>query len=74
MWQWDDMVYCSGCGVEVTWSPRYRNGRAYCCEDCAHGQVCECDHSILNETEAPMDRDVAATELLRVARAARITL
>jgi len=31
MWQWDKLVYCSGCGVEITWSPRYRNGRTYCC-------------------------------------------
>ena len=35
-------VWCDGCGAEITWSPVVREGRDYCCEDCAAGLPCRC--------------------------------
>lgn len=47
----DGVVFCDGCGVEITWSPvvvraahgahQTRSG-VYCCADCADGRPCRC--------------------------------
>jgi hypothetical protein len=36
------MVWCDGCGLEITWSPIVRGKRKYCCQDCASGLPCDC--------------------------------
>jgi len=47
----EGVVYCDGCGAEITWSPvvvraanRHAQQRAgqYCCPDCAEGRPCPC--------------------------------
>ena len=35
-------IFCSGCGVEITWAPIIKGERRYCCQDCMHGRGCEC--------------------------------
>ena len=37
-----DVVWCQGCGVEITWSPYILDHRIYCCEYCARGLECHC--------------------------------
>jgi hypothetical protein len=45
----EGVIYCDGCGVEITWSPvilqatkaAQRSGH-YCCADCADGRPCRC--------------------------------
>jgi hypothetical protein len=47
----EGVVYCDGCGAEITWSPvvihattsplQLRSGH-YCCADCADGRPCLC--------------------------------
>ena len=40
---WDDeMTWCDGCGVEITWGGFVVKKRIYCCEDCAQGISCLC--------------------------------
>jgi hypothetical protein len=38
----DDMVWCDGCGVEITWGPVVVDNRVYCCHDCSQGYACTC--------------------------------
>jgi hypothetical protein len=39
-----DAVVCDGCGIEMAWAAVVVDGATYCCQDCAAGQVCECDY------------------------------
>ena len=38
----DDTVWCSGCGVEITWGPVLAHGRRFCCRECSEGERCDC--------------------------------
>ena len=38
----DEMVWCDGCGVEITWSPVVIGKRIHCCRDCAQNFPCRC--------------------------------
>jgi hypothetical protein len=38
----DEMIWCVGCGVELTWSPVMVGKDRYCCQDCADGLKCNC--------------------------------
>lgn len=38
----ESVVYCDGCGIEITWSPVVEDGRRYCCKDCRDGLPCRC--------------------------------
>jgi hypothetical protein len=37
-----ETIWCTGCGVEISWGPFYVYQRPYCCEECAHGLPCQC--------------------------------
>lgn len=39
---YEEMTWCAGCGVEITWGPALVENRAFCCQDCAHGYACAC--------------------------------
>ena len=36
------VLYCSGCGAEIVGAPFLKEGKYFCCEDCAEGKVCSC--------------------------------
>jgi hypothetical protein len=38
----ENIIYCVGCGVEVIWGAFVRNGKPFCCIDCAEGRPCQC--------------------------------
>ena len=44
----EGVIYCDGCGVEITWVPyRYQGqidpiNKDYCCVDCFNGIACHC--------------------------------
>ncbi len=38
----DNLVFCDGCGVEITWSPVIKGHKVYCCRDCSDGLACNC--------------------------------
>ena len=38
----DEMVWCDGCGIEITWGPVLVGTHTHCCRDCAQGIPCEC--------------------------------
>ncbi len=38
----EDILFCDGCGTEISWSPVAIEDRYYCCQDCAEGRECEC--------------------------------
>jgi hypothetical protein len=47
----EGVVFCDGCGVEITWSPvvlqgaktaAHQRAGQYCCVDCADGRPCQC--------------------------------
>ncbi len=35
---------CPNCGREIEQDPYMKEGVAYCCESCAMGKSCECEH------------------------------
>jgi hypothetical protein len=39
---YEEMTWCDGCGVEITWAPVVVEGRTYCCRDCSQGLLCIC--------------------------------
>lgn len=53
----EGVVWCDGCGVEITWAPLVKPGTGpldkhdYCCEDCFRGLRCRCSE------RAEMDDD-----------------
>ena len=42
MTRYDEMTWCDGCGVEITWGGLVVDKRIYCCEECARGISCLC--------------------------------
>jgi len=47
----EGVVFCDGCGTEITWSPivlraatssLHPRASQYCCTDCAEGRPCQC--------------------------------
>ena len=38
----DEIVWCDGCGAEITWGPVVVGTHTHCCQDCALGLLCEC--------------------------------
>jgi hypothetical protein len=47
----EGVVFCDGCGTEITWSPivlpgggpsTHRRAGHFCCIDCADGRPCRC--------------------------------
>lgn len=56
---WDDeLIWCDGCGVEISCGCVVVGGRRFCCQDCAHGIPCRCgermemDEGYRNSTSA----------------------
>jgi|APLow6443716910_1056828.scaffolds.fasta_scaffold873528_2 hypothetical protein len=40
---WEEgVLFCDGCGAEITGAPVLRGDKFHCCEDCAEGRECEC--------------------------------
>ncbi|PWB51596.1 MAG: hypothetical protein C3F13_14270 [Anaerolineales bacterium] len=39
------IIWCAGCGIEISWGATIKEGRAYCCEDCSQGIPCLCAES-----------------------------
>ncbi len=39
---YDEMTWCDGCGVEITWGPVLVDRRIYCCRECSQGIPCAC--------------------------------
>jgi hypothetical protein len=46
----ESVVFCDGCGVEITVAPVVQEGKVYCCKDCADGYECDCA-SLLEQVE-----------------------
>jgi len=38
----EGVVYCDGCGAEITGPPVVQQGMDYCCDLCAKGVECDC--------------------------------
>jgi hypothetical protein len=39
---YDEITWCDGCGVEITWGPVLVDRRIYCCRECSQGIPCAC--------------------------------
>jgi hypothetical protein len=39
---YDEMTWCDGCGVEITWGPVLTDRRTYCCRECSQDIPCAC--------------------------------
>ena len=55
----EEMIWCDGCGVEITWGPVVIDKRSYCCQDCAQGYTCACGERM--EMDEDMRTSGAAT-------------
>jgi hypothetical protein len=42
MSRFEDTVWCSGCGIEITWIPYIIDDQEFCCQNCAYGFSCDC--------------------------------
>ena len=42
MTRYDEVTWCDGCGVEITWGPVFVDSRTYCCRECSQGIPCRC--------------------------------
>ena len=42
MTRYDEVTWCDGCGVEITWGPMLVDRRTYCCRECSQGIPCRC--------------------------------
>lgn len=38
----EGVIFCDGCGVEITWGPLVEGSCDYCCLDCLQGLPCRC--------------------------------
>lgn len=56
----DEKIHrCAGCGIELAVLPVRKEGRYYCCEDCAAGKGCDCADRLALEEDRR--RESAAT-------------
>jgi hypothetical protein len=53
----EDVVYCDGCGVEITWAAVVKGRRVYCCEDCLNGIPCDCGERLEIEDDRRGERE-----------------
>jgi hypothetical protein len=37
-----DIIWCDGCGTEITWVPFVIETQDFCCQNCAYGLSCQC--------------------------------
>lgn len=42
MVQYQETIWCDGCGVEILWPPLQSDHGQYCCVDCKEGFGCDC--------------------------------
>jgi len=43
MTRFREVIWCDGCGAEITWAPvPAPDQRDYCCPDCRDGRPCDC--------------------------------
>lgn len=47
----NEMTWCNGCGVEITWGPVVIRNQVYCCQDCAQGYGCTCSERLEMDEE-----------------------
>lgn len=47
----EDVIWCDGCGVEITWAPQVKGKRKYCCPDCLAERPCHCAERMELEDE-----------------------
>ena len=61
---YDEMTWCDGCGVEVTWVPEMVERRAYCCRDCSQGVLCACGERMeFDEEQRPIKESYTPADL-----------
>jgi hypothetical protein len=41
----EKIIWCAGCGIEISWAATIKKGSPYCCEDCFEGKSCLCADS-----------------------------
>lgn len=39
---WEDTLWCDGCGVEIIGPPVQVGNQQFCCRDCSQGLECTC--------------------------------
>jgi hypothetical protein len=49
MSDFDETIWCTGCGVEILFTPYVKNQQHYCCQDCALGFSCDCGQAMERE-------------------------
>ena len=60
---YEQMIWCDGCGAEITWGPVLVEGNPYCCRDCSQGVLCACgermefdeDQRLVKESYSPAE-------------------
>lgn len=51
MTEYNNTIWCVGCGVEIVGAPFIQSHQYYCCEDCYHGIQCSCGELMEQENE-----------------------
>lgn len=57
---YEDMTWCDGCGVEITWGPVLVEQRTYCCRECSLDIPCACGERLELDEDQRSDRAATA--------------
>ena len=62
---YDEMTWCEGCGVEITWGPVLVEGCRYCCHDCFQDILCACGERMeIDEEQRYTKESYSSAELV----------
>jgi hypothetical protein len=64
MVQYQETLWCDGCGSEIRWKPVLKDQRHYCCINCLQGEQCSCDDSL---EDHPLDGKLSSQLISRMA-------
>lgn len=51
MSDFEDTLWCAGCGTEIIFSPFMTNNQVFCCQDCALEIKCNCGRAMEREDD-----------------------
>ena len=46
MTDFDNTIWCAGCGAEILQAPYVVNHQNFCCQNCAQGYTCKCGQAM----------------------------
>ena len=51
MSDFENTIWCAGCGTEIVYLPYVIQNQDFCCQDCALGVTCQCGRALEREED-----------------------